>query len=500
MAQRFMAIAFCHLTTDWMVRRRPELREIPFVLAAPERNRMVIKAVNVVAAANGICCGTVVADARAVYPGLEVFDDKPQLAEQLLKALGEWCIRYTPIVAVDLPNGLILDISGCVHLWGGEAAYLNEILKRLSAFGYHVKAAIADTIGTAWAVCYFGDQGAAIVEPGRQAEALLPLPAAALRLEDTVVEKLRKLGFYQIKSFLHMQRRALRRRFGQAMLDRIDQALGWVKERIEPLCPVIPYQERLPSLEAIRTKTGIEIALKKLLEGLCKRLEKEGQGLRKCSLKTYRVDGRQQLIEIGTSRASRNIQHLFKLFEDKISTIAPGLGIELFVLEATVVEDLPANQEAIWSTTTGNQLALIAELIDRISGKVGEKAIHRYLPAEHHWPEYALKLADSLEEEPATDWPLDLPRPLHLLPIPQAIEVTVRLPDYPPMLFHFQGKLHRVKKADGPERIEQEWWLRKGEYRDYYCVEDEQGARYWLFRLGHYDNATPEWFLHGFFA
>lgn len=500
MAQRFMAIAFCHLTTDWMVRRRPELRAIPFVLAAPERNRMVIKSVNVVAAANGICCGTVVADARAVYPGLEVFDDKPQLVEQLLKALGEWCIRYTPVVAVDLPNGLILDISGCAHLWGGEAAYLNEILKRLSAFGYHVKAAIADTIGSAWAVCYFGDQGAAIVEPGRQAEALSPLPAAALRLEDTVVEKLRKLGFYQVKSFLHMQRRALRRRFGQAMLDRIDQALGWVKERIEPICPIVPYQERLPSLEAIRTKTGIEIALKKLLEGLCKRLEKEGQGLRKCSLKTYRVDGRQQLIEIGTSRASRNIQHLFKLFEDKISTIAPGLGIELFVLEAAVVEDLSANQEAIWSTTTGNQQALIAELIDRISGKVGEKAVHRYLPAEHHWPEYAVKLADSLEEQPATDWPLDLPRPLHLLPIPQAIEVTVRLPDYPPMLFHFQGKLHRVKKADGPERIEQEWWLRKGEYRDYYCVEDEQGARYWLFRLGHYDNATPEWFLHGFFA
>jgi len=483
-----------------MLRRRPELKAVPFVLAASERNRMIIKAVSATAAAKGITCGTVVADARAVFPGLEVMDDRPLLAEQLLKALGEWCIRYSPIVSIHLPDSLILDASGCTHLWGGEAAYLKDIFTRFTNYGYHIKLAMADTVGAAWAVSHFGSKRAVIVAPGQQTEALTSLPPAALRLEDVTTEKLHKLGFYEIRRFLNLPQKALRRRFGSSLLTRMNQALGFVNEPIEPLCPIVPYQERLPSLEPIRTATGIEIALNKLLEGICKRLEQEGKGVRKCALKTYRVDGRQQLIEIGTSRASRNMVHLFKLFEDKLKKIAPGLGIELFTLDATVVEDLPASQEAIWNTSGGNQPAVIAELIDRIIEKVGVNAVHRYLPAEHHWPECSIREAASLEEVAATEWPDDLPRPLHLLPVPQQIEVTVRIPDYPPMLFRFRQQLHRIKKADGPERIEREWWRQKGEYRDYYCVEDDRGGRYWLFRLGHYEYAEPKWYLHGFFA
>ena len=69
------------------------------------------------------------------------------------------------------------------------------------------------------------------------------------------------------------------------------------------------------------------------------------------------------------------------------------------------------------------------------------------------------------------------------------------------MAFIYQGKMHRIVKADGPERIEREWWLDTGEHRDYYYVEDENGQRYWLFRLGHYNTAlNDKWFIHGFFA
>lgn len=500
MAKRFVSITFCHLKTDWMLRRRPELKDIPFVLAASERNRMVIKAVSAVAAAKGLACGTVVADARAVFPELEVIDDAGGLAEQLLKALGEWCIRYTPIVAVSLPDSLIFDATGCTHLWGAEASYLKEIFNRFKAFGYHIKLAIADTVGAAWALSHFGSKRAVIVEPGKHIAALMNLPPTALRLEEPTVEKLHKLGCYQLHHFLDMPRKALRRRFGEHLLLRIDQALGTAMEHIEPLCPVVPYLERLPSLEPIRTATGIEIAVRKLLEGLCSRLEKEGKGIRKCALKTYRVDGRQQVIEIGTSRASRNIVHLFKLFEDRLKKIAPGLGIELFSLEAAVVEELPASQEAIWNTSAGNEPVMIAELIDRIIGKMGVNTVRRYLPAEHHWPESSIRLAGSLDEQAASEWPAELPRPLHLLKTPEQIQVTVRIPDYPPMLFVYRGQLHRIEKADGPERIEQEWWRQNGEYRDYYCVEDEHGGRYWLFRLGHYNDTNPKWFIHGFFA
>jgi protein ImuB len=496
---RYVAIWFRHLKTDRMVRRKPELKNTPFVLAAPEHGRMMIKAANEAAQAKGIDTGMVVADCRAIFPTLQVFDDKPGTAAKLLHALAEWCLRYTPMVSVDEPEGLILDVSGCTHLWGGEQPYLNDLHSKLTGYGYDIRIAIADTVGTAWAISRFG-ASTAIVASGNQLEALMPLPAAALRLETPILVRLEKLGLNQIKSFIAMPRKALRRRFGESILIRLDQALGITHEVIQHIELVTPYQERLPCLEPIRTATGIEIALKKLLEKLCARLAKEEKGLRKCIMKGYRVDGIVQQIEIGTSRPSRNVVHLFKLFELKIATITPALGIEVFTIEATIVEAISAQQDALWNFAEGGNGTAIGELLDRIAGKLGIHAIHRYLPDEHYWPERSVKLASSLSETPQTAWRADLPRPIHLLPEPETIEVTVPMPDYPPVLFRYKGELHNVSKADGPERIEQEWWQAKGLYRDYYCVEDKHGSRYWLFRLGSYDTCDPKWFIHGFFA
>jgi protein ImuB len=499
MSRRFLAIWFRHLTTDWMIRRQPDLKEQPFVMAAPEHGRMVVKAVSATAMAKGVHPGMVVADCRAILPTLQVFDDKPELGKKLLNAFAEWSLRYTPIAAVDLPDGLILDISGCAHLWGGERPYLRDILAKLRGFGYNVRAAIADTVGAAWANTHYG-QIRPIIETGQHREALLPLPPAALRLEASILERLEKLGLYTIGSFIRMPRVALRRRFGQSLLSRIDQAIGEEHEVMQPIRPVVPYQERLPSLEPIRTATGIEIALRQLLETLCNRLEKEGKGLRTCVFKCYRMDGNIQQIGIGTVHPSRNVEHLFKLFEIKIPTIEPDLGIELFLLEAPVVEDVAATQEALWNKAINNSDKGVVELLDRLVGKVGIQAVHRYLPDEHYWPERSVKAAATLEEKPATTWQVHLPRPVHLLAQPEAIEVTVAIPDYPPSNFNYKGKVHYIQKADGPERIEQEWWLQEGLYRDYYCVEDEKGGRYWLFRLGSYASGEPKWFIHGFFA
>ncbi|MVT42889.1 DNA polymerase Y family protein [Chitinophaga oryziterrae] len=498
MSRRFITIWFRHLVTDRIMLRKPELKGLPFVVAVQERGRKVITAASAAAQALGIDYGMVVADARATLPSLQVFDEDPQLAEKLLHALAIWCLRYTPEIAVDPPDGLILDVSGCAYLWGGERPYLKEIVTKLRSAGYDVRAAIADTIGTAWAVSHYG-QVSPIVEPGALLDALLPLPPAALRLEQPILERMHKLGLYRINSFISMPRLTLRRRFGQLLLDRLDQALGRSQEIIELIRPVELYQERLPCLEPIRTATGIEIALRRLLEVLCLRLQREQKGLRAAVFKGFRIDGNIQQIEIGTNRPTRNVEHLFKLFELKISTITPALGIEVFILEAPVVEDLSQVQDSLWNTGAGHQ-AGVANLLDRLAGRLGMGAIRRYLPDEHYWPERSFRLAASLEEKPAADWRLDRPRPICLLSKPELIEVTAPIPDYPPMLFIYKGKIHKVIKADGPERIEREWWLENGLHRDYYAVEDEQGARYWIFRLGHYDEHKPEWFIHGVFA
>ena len=238
-----------------------------------------------------------------------------------------------------------------------------------------------------------------------------------------------------------------------------------------------------------------------LLETLCLRLHEEGKGLRTAVLTCYRLDGKVVQVDIGTNAPSHHIEHLFKLFELKICEIEPALGIELFVLEAPKVEDISILQEVIWTSNPGLDDQKVAELLDRLAVKVGANNIHRYLPDEHYWPERSTKLAFSIEEKPLIPWRSDRPRPTRLLLKPMPIQVTVPIPDYPPMLFIYRGVTHKVTKADGPERIEREWWLEQGEHRDYYRVEDEQGYRYWLFRSGHYaDDKEQDWFIHGYFA
>lgn len=498
MPKRYLSIWFPHFATDRLVRLHPELRDHPFLLYAPEHGRMVVRASSRALSKEGIKPGMVVADVRAILPSVEVFPDDPAAEGKLLKDLAEWCLRYTPVVATDPPDGLILDLSGCAHLWGGELAYLESITTRLHKGGYDVHGAIADTIGTAWAVARYGRNNP-IVEPGRQADALHALPPAALRLDPFILQRLEKLGFRQIGQLTGIPRTNLRRRFGDALLSRLGQALGTEPEVLQAVQPAPVYQERLPCLEPIRTAGGIEIALKRLLEMLRERFFREGKGMRMGTFKGYRIDGETVQISVGTNRASRNVAHLFKLFELKIPDIEPALGIELFVLEATLVEDVSEAQEALWGMGNSDQAA-IAELLDNIAGKMGTKAIYRYLPQEHHWPEHSIKEVTCLEEQPETEWRTDRPRPLHLLPRPEPIEVMVPLPDYPPLHFRFRGEIIRIARADGPERIEQEWWLQTGPPRDYYQVEDESGARYWLFRLGLYGGERNQWFIHGFFA
>lgn len=498
MQVRYVAIWFTRLAADHAIRRDPQLRNVPFVLATPVRGRIVVSCANAAAEKSGIINGMVVADCRAIMPELQVMDLAAGIEHQLLSALAEWCIRFTPVVAIDMPAGLIFDASGCAHLWGGEEQYIKAITERLKGFGYNIRIAMADTAGAAWAVARYGAAGS-IIAPGAQLEALLPLPPAALRLEAMAIQRLQKLGLNNIGNFITMPRSALRRRFGDDLLHKLGMALGQEKELLTPVHPPEPYVERLPCLEPICTATGIEIAIKKLLEGLCAQLEQDGLGLRKCVLKCYRIDGNIQQAEIGTVQASRNAAHLFKLMELKIVTLTPELGFELFLLEAKITEEITIEQSALWEASDHNSAA-VAELLDKIGGKVGADSIRRFMPDEHYWPERSYRPAVSLSGAATGNWRCDIPRPLHLLHKPEPIEVTVPIPDYPPMLFHYKGNLHNVKKADGPERIEQEWWLSKGVYRDYYCVEDEHGARFWLFRSGEYSKGDVQWYLHGFFA
>lgn len=496
---RYVSIWFRHLTTDWFSNRNKELRTKPFVLRSFQRGKMVITGLNHCAEQRGVVKGMPLADAKAFIPDLEVKDDRPELVIKLLNRLAEWCMRFTPVAGIDPPDGLLLDATGCTHLWGSEQSYLYDIIRRCNERGYDVRVAMADTIGASWGMARFA-KNSGVVPPDKHKEALVSLPPEALRIDPEVTERLRKLGLLQLHMIIDMPRSSLRKRFGNKLLQRLDMALGHELELIQPITAKVPYQERLPCMEPVTHLKGIETAIHNLLRALCLRLMQEQKGLRTAVLKCYRNDGRILEVSIGTNRPSHHVEHLFSLFELKISSLEPGMGIELFTLDASRVEDFAEQQEKIWEGGGGLHDARLAEMLDRVSARIGTANIFRYFPDEHYWPERSVKRVTSLQENTVMGWPSGKPRPIQLLSQPVRIEVTAPIPDYPPMLFRYKGNVHKIVKADGPERIEQEWWIQEGHHRDYYCVEDEQGIRYWLFRLGHYDDKSFDWYLHGYFA
>jgi protein ImuB len=500
MSKRYVSIWFKNLVADWLALKKPALAQVALVLTEQDGGRAIVVGVSHLAEKEGIRKGIALVDARVLLPGVQVIDNQAGRGPKLLKALAEWCIRYTPTVSVDGEDGLLLDVTGCATYAGGEREYFKDIILRLRGSGYNVRGAIADTIGAAWAIARYG-KVTPLIKPGEQKQAIYDLPPAALRLSAETQDLLFNLGMLRIAQFADLPKKALYRRFRKELVHQLEKALGSRDEFLQPVEVPIPYHERLPCFEPIQTATGIEIGLERLLQQLCQRLQKEGKGLRSAIFRCHRMDNHVQQLEIGTTHPSHKVNHLFGLFKEKLCTIEPALGIELFTLDALVVEPAKAKQDILWGGPAGLDDIQIAEWLDRVLNKLGPGTVQRFLPAEHYWPQCSQKLAKSLTEKPDIPWSRQQRRPVRVFPEARAIEVTAPIPDYPPMSFRYKGILHKRRKAAGPERIRREWWLEEGQHRDYYWFEDEDGHRYSIFRSGWYleDNGR-NWYLEGFYG
>jgi len=453
------------------------------------------------AAAEGLSPGLTLADARALLPQLAVADADPPADAAALAMLADWCGRYTPWAATDGEDGLRLDITGSAHLFGGEAAMLAEILRRFTGFGITARGAIADTPAAAWAWARHGDAAAPILPAGQHRALLAPLPVAALHLPEEILANFERLGLRTIGDVVRLPRAPLAARFGELPLRRLDQLQGIAAEPISPRQPPAPWRTRIAFAEPIGLRSDLDLATRRLLEELCQLLAKDQRGLRQLDLLLYRVDGTLQRLAAGTSRASRDPAHLFRLFTEKLETVDPGFGIEVMLLEATATDPLPASQLGL--SEDGQAEAALAELVDRLQNRLGARQVVRIAPFDSHVPERAVTLLPGLVPLERDGWTAEQPRPVRLLPCPEPIEVIAPVPDDPPQSFRWRRVAHRVVKADGPERIAPEWWRPEtsARTRDYYHLEDEAGRRFWVYRDGLYAaDAAPRWYLHGLFA
>ena len=460
---------------------------------------MRLAAVDPAAAAEGLCPGMTLADARAAVPALAVAGANPAADIENLGQLADWCSRWTPWTAIDGADGIVLDVSGCAHLFGGEATLLAQIGCRLQRLGFTARLALADTPAAAWAWARFG--GGGVLAPETQATALGPLPVAALRLTPALVRDLELLGLATIATLSTVPCGPLARRFGDKPRRRLDQALGRLAEPIGPRPPVPDWNRCQTFAEPIARSEDVAAALRLLLLDLTADLAAIERGARQLVLTAYRIDGATQRATIGTSRPNRAAHHLARLFAEALERLDAGFGIEALRLTATVTEPLPARQ-LDWQCRTVEPEALV-HLIDRLQQRLGAAAVFRLSPLESHWPERAVTAVPALAPACRTVRAPPMPRPLHLLPAPEPITVMAPVPDDPPVAFRWRQLYRRVSHAEGPERIGAEWWRTSEEApaRDYYWVEDEAGRRYWLFRDGPYIPGQPaRWYLHGLFA
>lgn len=465
-------------------------------------------AVDEAAAALGLYPGQKATDAAALCPGLVLADADPEGDRAALLALADWCVRVSPAVAPDPPDGLLIDIAGLAHLWGGEDALVADLLDRLAANGLPARAAVADTAGAAWALAQFGGDRI-IAPPGGQAALLATLPVAALRLEPVAAAQLPRLGLRRIGQLAGLPRDQVTRRFGPGPLLRLDQALGRAEETLAFRRPPSPWFDRLAFAEPISVLPDLVRAAGDIATRLCARLEAEGMGARRFEIAFHRLDGQTGRARIGLSLAGRDPARITRLIVPRLEAIDPGFGVEVVTLIAEGVEPLAPRQGRLDADAAAAPQDGLAPLVDRLVNRLGGERVWRSDPVESHVPERAVRRAPPLAPAgSAAGWDPERPRPVRLFRQPEPVTVMARLPDDPPLQFRWRGRVHRVARAEGPERIAEEWWRRPfeeagpGRLRDYYRVEDVDGGRFWLFRAGLYGaaDAPPRWWLHGLFG
>ncbi len=502
MHKRVVSLWFPRLPSDRSLRSRA--LDAPLALTVREANTDRLYCLNGLAERQGLHRGMGLADARALCPDLRTRPADPQGDLRFLQALGRWAGRYSPWVGLEGRDGLVLNITGAAHLFGGEAGLLGDIRARMSRAGLQMRAGLGDTRGAAWGLARYAEGVAA---PDAGLAALADLPLAALRLSDASCTALQRMGVYTLADLHALPRANLARRFGQDVLMRLDQALGTAPEEISSLGEAPHYGVRLTLPDPIGLTSDVMAGVARLLDALCQKLENHAAGARVLRLTLRRVDQKSQEVELRLARPLREPARILPLFERGVGEVDSGYGIDQIRLEAVEVETLQPQQ--IRNTGHSGDTAKVQndrlhDLITRLGNRIGLESIIRYLPADSHIPERSFIISPAAWSEPAPGpWPQTHPRPLRIF-APEAVnapaQMAAAIPPQPPKRFAWRRMPLITARSTGPERIAPEWWLdddtwRSG-LRDYWRVETQQGRRLWMF----YTPQNPGWFVQGEFA
>jgi protein ImuB len=450
------------------------------------------------------------ADARAMIPHLAVVEADADADRSLLESIAEWCDRYTPLVALDPPDGLLLDVTGATALFGGERALLDGVRSALTRQGFTVRAALAGTSAAARALARYAD--GAIAAPGEEAQAVAQLPAAALNLNPSIQHALKRAGLKTIAQVASRARTELTKRFGGMVVAALDTTLGRSETPISPRRALPDTIAEHRFADPVVSEAVIRQSIVSLGETLSHVLESRGEGARMVIASFFRADGVVRRIAIETGKPLRDPVLIERLFRERLDALSdpldPGFGFDVIRLESVRTEPFESETAALTDSSADREISI---LIDRLSARFGAQRVLKFCAQDTHIPEAASAVIPAQYADCATlPWEQlraagEAPkRPLRLFAKPEPIEVMAEVPDGPPLRFRWRRLAHAVKHAEGPERIAMEWWRSQKPQptRDYYRVEDHEGRRFWLYRDGLYGRETdrPRWYVHGLFA
>ncbi|MBN8969910.1 MAG: DNA polymerase Y family protein [Rhizobiales bacterium] len=495
----------------------------PWAVVVRQNNALQISALNDAAAAIGLAVGLPLANARAICPDIRVFDADETADTKTLGDIADWCDRFTPLVALDPPHGLFLDISGCAHLFGGEQTMLHAVCEALGRQGFIVNAAIAAT--PACARTLTRARRGCVVTNGGEAAAVSGLPVFALGADDAITHGLRRAGLKTIGDVAARAPHEIAARFGAQFTSLLQQALGQRDAPISPRRPAPDYLMEKRFAEPVATDGVIAAALADLSQMLVAAMERHGKGARQLEASFFRTDGVVRRLGVEAGQPVTRTATIGRLFRERLDALAdpldPGFGFDLIRLSASHVETVVQEQRDLDAHAQNNDE--VSMLIDRIAARIGGRRVVIHLPQDTHIPERAVLTASAqrhLDDAARAVWPARVEeepplRPLRLFDPPEEIEVMAMFPDGPPAQFKWRKSQHRVMRVEGPERIAMEWWMepdassfrsepssKSARTRDYFRVEDKEGLRFWLYRQGIYRREVRQfrWFMHGLFA
>ncbi|MFP1133004.1 Y-family DNA polymerase [Asticcacaulis sp. W401b] len=306
--------------------------DVPLALKGSDGRRRVVNAVDDFAYKLGIRIGMPVAKAQALIEDLVLMDADPDADLRGLDDLALWALRrYSPLVMSDGSDGLVIDIAGASHRFGGERAVLDDLLSQLAAMAITARAALSDTWGASHALARYCATDITLIEPGRTTDAILNLPVRSLRLPANTIDDLLVLGFDRIGELASQPRAPLTLRFGKALFQQIDMAFGRMAEPISPIEPPELILVSKAFFEPIGAPETIAKYTDHLVEEICLLLEEAGEGALQLDLRFHRVDSRVEAIQVRMGKPVRDDVRLSKLLCAKIEQVDPGFGIERMV-------------------------------------------------------------------------------------------------------------------------------------------------------------------------